>query len=69
LSGIKINFTKYELVPLNLSDTEESQLADQLGCKISALPLMYLDTPLHWKKLTAEHWNFLIEKIKNKLQS
>jgi hypothetical protein len=41
---MKINFAKSELVPLNLSEQESTQLVEQLGCKISTLPLM------HWKK-------------------
>jgi hypothetical protein len=69
LSGMKINFAKSELVPLNLTEEEGTKLADQLGYKISFLPLMYLGMLLHWKKLSVDNWNFLIEKIETKLQS
>jgi hypothetical protein len=55
-------------VPLNLSNEEGIALANQLGCKISTLSLMYLGMSLHWKKLSVELWNFLIQKIENKLQ-
>jgi Reverse transcriptase (RNA-dependent DNA polymerase) len=54
LSGMKIKFSKYELVPLNVIEHEGNQLAKQLGCKVSNLPLMYLGMPLHWKKLTGD---------------
>jgi hypothetical protein len=27
------------------------------------LPIIYLGVPLHYKKLTADHWNFLLAKI------
>jgi hypothetical protein len=46
----EINFTKSELIFLNLTKLEGSQLAKQLGCKVSSLPLMYLGIPLSWKK-------------------
>jgi hypothetical protein len=69
LSGMKIFFSKCEIVPLNVTQWEGDQLAEQLGCKVSNLPLMYLGMPLHWKKFTCDQWNFLIEKIENKLLS
>jgi hypothetical protein len=69
LSSMKIKFSKCELVPLNVSEHEGNQLAEQLGYKVSSLPLMYLDMSFHWKKLIGEQWNFLIEKIENKLHS
>jgi hypothetical protein len=56
--GIKINFHKCELVPLNLSNKLGDHLAKQLGCKIFYLPLMYLGWTL----------KILIPKIENKLQ-
>jgi hypothetical protein len=47
LSSMKIKFSKCELVPLNVTVHEGNQLAEQLGCKVSILPLMYLGMPLH----------------------
>jgi hypothetical protein len=47
LSGMKINFNKCELIPLNLTDSEGTLFAEQLGCQLSTLPLMYLSMPLH----------------------
>jgi hypothetical protein len=55
LSSMKINFLKSELVSLNLLDEEGIALANQLGCKISTLSLIYLGMSLHWKKLYVEH--------------
>jgi hypothetical protein len=54
----EINFTKSELMSLNLTKLEGSQLAEQLGCKVSSLLLMYLGIHLYWKKLSVDHWNF-----------
>jgi Reverse transcriptase (RNA-dependent DNA polymerase) len=42
LSDMKINFAKSELVPLNLTEEECTKLAEQLGCKVSSIPLIYL---------------------------
>jgi hypothetical protein len=49
ISGMKINFHKCELVPLNLSEDESNTLATQLGCKLSQLPMIFLGMPPHWK--------------------
>lgn len=37
LSGPKINFTKSELIPLNLSEEEGVNFADLLGYKVNFL--------------------------------
>jgi hypothetical protein len=62
LSGLKINFEKCEMIPLNISKIEGLQLAGIIGCKLSSLPITYLGVPLHFKKLRMKHWNFLLEK-------
>jgi hypothetical protein len=52
---MKINFAKSELVSLNLTEEEETKLVEQLGFKVSSIPLMYLGMPLHWKKLSVDN--------------
>lgn len=68
-SGLKINYSKSALIPLNISDTLACNLSNQLGCQTSSLPITYLGVPLHWKKLSPSDWQPLISKIENKLQS
>jgi hypothetical protein len=64
--GIKINFDKYEMVPLNISDEQGLHLANYLGCKLTHLSITYLGLPLHFKKLIVEHCHFLIENNREK---
>lgn len=54
LSGMKINFSKYEMVSLNISSTETISLASLIGCEVSSLPITYLGIPLHSKKLRSQ---------------
>lgn len=68
LSGLKINFDKSEMVPLNLDDSEGQEVDSLLGCKVVELPIMYLGVPLHWKKLQLNDWNKLVEKVEKHLQ-
>jgi hypothetical protein len=51
LSGLKINYEKSTLVPLNILDNEGQLYATILGCETNKLPITYLGVPLHWKKL------------------
>lgn len=69
VSGLKINFEKSEMIPLNISNSLASSLANQLGCKLTALPITYLGVPLHWKTLRVSDWMPLVDKIENKLQT
>jgi mannosylglycoprotein endo-beta-mannosidase len=51
LSGMRINFNKSDLVPINVTIEEVNVLAQVFGCKVSEFPLKYLAVPLHFGKL------------------
>jgi hypothetical protein len=55
MSGLKINFTKCELMPLNISNQDGQYLANILECKVGTLSITYLETSLHWKKKLKIH--------------
>jgi Reverse transcriptase (RNA-dependent DNA polymerase) len=67
LSGIKINFGKTELIPVNLTDDEASLFVVLACCKLSQFSLNYLGVPLSDKKLCCSEWNDIIDKVKRKL--
>jgi hypothetical protein len=56
LSGLKINFSKSELIALNINLASAHNFATQLHCKLDTLPLKYLDLSLHWKKPSRWDW-------------
>jgi hypothetical protein len=39
LSGIRISFSKTEMIPLNITMEEANILAALVGCKLSSFPL------------------------------
>jgi hypothetical protein len=47
LSDLKINYTKSELIPLNLTDEESTCLAQIFGYKVDKLLINYFGVPLH----------------------
>ena len=67
LSGLKINLDKSALVAFNISNDLASSLAQQLGCTLTSLPIMYLGVPLHWKQLSVFDWSPLVDKIEKKI--
>ena len=68
LSGMKINYDKSEMIPLNLSPSEGTALAAIFGCKMATLPLTYLGLPLHFKKPSLTDWQSVIDKIASRIQ-
>jgi hypothetical protein len=50
ISGLKINFNKSELIPLNLEDNTGTFYANLLNYPLGKLPIKYLGVKLHWKK-------------------
>ena len=41
-TGLKINFHKSSIIPVNVEDTRVQQIAECLRCKIGSLPFTYL---------------------------
>jgi hypothetical protein len=66
--GLKVNFAKSELIPLNIFSATSLHFSHILGCKLGKLPRKYLGISLHWKVLFKEVWMDLIHKIQSRLQ-
>ena len=45
-TGLKVNFAKSSMIPLNLEEGEAIRLAAVLGYRIGQLPFTYLGSPL-----------------------
>ena len=63
MSGMKINYDKSEMIPMNLEDYEEKCMQETLGCPVGAFPIKYLGIPLHYEKLRREDVQPMIDKI------
>jgi hypothetical protein len=63
LSGMKINYHKSDLTPINLNE-EESQNYSRIFCyKLGEFPFKYLGVPLHYDKLRKEDIQPLVDMI------
>jgi hypothetical protein len=64
MSGLRINYHKSELVPMNFREEGEIHTyANIFGCPVGALAIKYLGIPLHFQKLKREELQPLIDKI------
>ena len=49
MSGMRINYDKSEIVPLNLDDQDTLEISDSFGCPAGTFPIKYLGIPLHYQ--------------------
>jgi hypothetical protein len=61
-TGLVINFSKSNLVPISMDTESLSSAAEVLGCVVEGFPQTYLGMPLSCDKLTLEAFTPLIAK-------
>ncbi|KAK1649992.1 hypothetical protein QYE76_067797 [Lolium multiflorum] len=66
MSGMRINFHKCDLVPMNVDDDDAQLIAQSLSCKLGNFPMNYLGVPLHHSKLRKEDIQPVVDKILNR---
>ena len=66
-TGLRVNFCKSSIVPINVSSEKMSILAGTLGCQIGSLPFTYLGLPLGTTKPRIEDFVPLLSKVQGKL--
>ena len=67
ISGMRINYSKSELIPVNIDATEVGEFLDILECTKGSFPIKYLGIPLHYDKLRREDVQPLIDKIMKRI--
>ena len=45
-TGLRVNYNKTTLVPINISEDHASLLDNSFGCRVESLPFTYLGLPL-----------------------
>jgi hypothetical protein len=68
-TGLRINYTKSCLVPINTDSKKIELLTGLFGCKIESLPFTYLGLPMGTTKPRVEHYGPIMSKIERKLTS
>jgi hypothetical protein len=67
LPGMRVNFHKSELIPINLDKEQIQNIAHIFSCPVGDFPIKYLGVLLHFEKLKREDIQPLVDKIINKI--
>ena len=62
-SGLKVNYSKSVMVPINITEERLQSLANTFGCITGSLPFTYLGLPLGTTKPTVQEFPPLVKKM------
>ncbi|RVW41267.1 putative ribonuclease H protein [Vitis vinifera] len=65
-SGLKINLSKSEIIPVGEVDDIE-ELAAEVGCRVGSLPSQYLGLPLGAPNRASSMWDGVEERVRRRL--
>lgn len=65
--GLKVNYNKSMMVPVNVTEQRIQILANTFGCSAGSLPFTYLSLPLSLTKLTVADFWPLVSKCERRL--
>lgn len=68
MSGLKINYHKSEVITFGYDQDQQQDIANALNCKTGVLPMTYLGFPISDRLLGVSAFNFILGKMKKKLQ-
>ena len=66
-TGLKVNFHKSMMVPINITDEKLEILAGTLNCRKGSFPFTYLGLPLGLTRPTLEHFLPLVQRVERRL--
>jgi hypothetical protein len=65
--GLKVNFEKSFLVPINVDESNWQSLIDALGCQLGKLPFTYLGLPLGTTRPSFQEFTPILTRIEKHL--
>lgn len=68
-TGLKINFHKSNLVPINIEADRAKELADIFGCAVASMPFTYLGLPLGTTHPSVTDFLPLVDRIERRMSS
>jgi hypothetical protein len=69
LTGLKINFHRSCLLPINLDATKTNQLVVVFGCQVGIFPFTYLGLPMGLMRPKVKYYLPLITKVEGRLNA
>jgi hypothetical protein len=68
-TGLRVNYAKSAMMPINISETKLQDLASILGCSVGVLPFTYLCLPLGTTKPTIHDMSPLVSLVERRLNA
>lgn len=68
-TGLRVNYSKSMMVPINMDENSCAILAQTLGCSVGSLPFTYLGLPLGLTKPKVEDFLPLVNRCERRLMS
>jgi hypothetical protein len=68
-TGLKINFHKSSMIPINLSDEEASFLAEEFNCQLGSMRFTYLGLPMGTTKPSIKDLSPLTDRVERRLSA
>jgi hypothetical protein len=68
-TGLKINFHKSSLIPINLGEPRIAEIASLLGCVVASMPFTYLGLPLGTTKPSMHELMPLVDMIERRVSA
>ena len=69
ISGLKVNFTKSQLVGVNVHQSWLTEAALVMRCRVGSLPFVYLGLPIGGNARLLSFWEPLLLRIKSRLSA
>ena len=68
-TGLKVNYHKSSIIPINVQYGDVNALASALGCQVASMPFTYLGLPMGTTKPRMEDFTPLMDRVKRKLSA
>jgi hypothetical protein len=68
-TGLKVNYAKSCLMPVNVDDQQLEMLANVFGCAVGTLPFTYLGLPLGTTRPTVQDLSPIVDQIERRLNA
>jgi hypothetical protein len=68
-TGLRVNYHKSYMVPLNVPETKIQELSSIFGCQIASMPFTYLGIPMGTTKPRMDDLTPLMDRIERRLNA
>lgn len=66
-TGLRVNFHKSNLIPINVDDAKAGLLAEAIGCKVGQMPFTYLELPVGTTRPSVQEFLPVLNRIEKRI--